>query len=238
MKVDYLCNSWQFMLQQIVYLVSKGYIYYYVGEIPLNKADRAKKIDNKIIEQYNINLSKYQRNRRKKKKYANFYYLRWKNQFIILHTDGKLEVPNVDTFYDIRTNKDSSNRLRIVIGPKLIVNVVMRGSSPTVVLDKATYKDIREDIDDLVKYRRIKFLHNYFKKLNGLPAWSGIVKQKFLLQKEVYNLAKKYSVNTKKGNIIKYPYEYGGLRKYPMWINTFRKPVNKEFKNRGIEEWL
>lgn len=238
MKVDYLCKSWQFYLQQIVYLVSKGYIYYHVGEIPVGKASKAKKIDGKIIKQYNINLSKYQRNRKKRKKFANFYYLRWKNQFIILHTDGKLEVPNVDDFYNIKTNKDSSNRLRIVIGPKLTVNVVMRGNSPTVVLDKATYKDMREDIDELVKYKRIKFLHNYFKKLNAIPAWSGIVKQKFELQREVYNLAKKYGINTKAKNVIKYPCEYGGLKRYPMWINTFRKPVNKEFKNKGIDEWL
>lgn len=225
------------MLQQIVYLVSKGYIYYHVGEIPLNKANKAKNIDTKIIEKYNIDLSKDQRRRRKQKGLANYYYLRWKNQFVILHTDGKRDAED-DKFHNIKTYKGSDERLRIAIGSKLSLDVVNRNNSITVVLDRLTYLEMKGDIDELVKYKKIKALHEYFKRLNSIPAWSGIVQQKFELQHEVYRLAKKYNLNTKSKNIIKYPYEYGGLVKYPMWINTYRKPVNRDFTNKNITEWL
>ncbi|MDK0794621.1 hypothetical protein P5E48_15625 [Clostridium perfringens] len=241
MKIYYLCKSWQFMLQQIVYLVSKGYIYYSVGEIPLNKASKARSIDKKIINKYNIDLSKDQRARRKKKKLANFYYLRWKNQFVILHTEGKLEQPPDDVFYNIKKRSKGGNKFKITIGKALIVNIVLKNEKPTVVLNKSTYKDIKVELDELVKNKQIGKLYKRFSMLNSIPAWSGIVKQKFLLQEEIFKAAKKYGLNTKKKNRIKYPCQYEGLVEYPLWINTYRKPVKKDFVNqedKEIAEWL
>lgn len=240
MKVDYLCNSWQFMLQQIIYLVSKGYTYYTTGEIPLDKASKARSIDQKIINKYNIDLSKDQRARRKKKKLANFYYLRWKNQFVILHTEGKLEQTADDVFYNIKNKSKGGDKFKITIGKKLSVNIVLVNEKVTVTLDKSTYKDIKVKLNELVKNKQIKKLYKRFSMLNSIPAWSGIVKQKFLLQEEIYKAAKKYGLNTKKRNQIKYPCEYKDLVEYPLWINTYRKPVNKKFKNEEMEitKWL
>ena len=242
MKIDYLCKSWQFMLQQIIYLVSKGYTYYSVGEIPLNKASKARSIDQKIIDKYNIDLSKHQRNRRKKKKLANFYYLRWKNQFIILHTEGKFDesVKMDDVFHNISKKSKGGNKFKINIGKELSVNIVLVNGKATVVLDKGTYKDIKIELDELVKNKQIGKLYKRFSMLNSIPAWSGIVKQKFLLQEEIYKAAKKYGLNTKKKNKIKYPCQYKGLVEYPLWVNTYRKPVNKQFMNQDkeITEWL
>ena len=240
MKVDYLCKSWQFMLQQIVYLVSKGYTYYSTGEIPLNKAHKARSIDLKIISKYNIDLSKDQRARRKKKKLANFYYLRWKNQFVILHTEGKLEQPPDDVFHNIAKKSKGENKFKINIGKELILNIVLVNGKATVVLDKSTFKDVKTELDELVKNKQIKKLYKRYSMLNSIPAWSGIVKQKFLLQEEIFKAAKKYGLNTKKKNQIKYPCEYKNLIEYPLWINTYRKPVNKEFlnKDKEITEWL
>ncbi|WP_349407192.1 hypothetical protein [Clostridium perfringens] len=242
MKIDYLCNSWQFMLQQIVYLVSKGYIYYSLGEIPLDKSNKARSIDSKIIHKYNMDLSKHQRTRRKQKKLANFYYLRWKNQFVILRTEGKLEEPVDDVFYNIKSGSKGGNKFKINIGKELSVNIVLVNGKATVVLDKGTYKDIKTELDELVKNKQIGKLYKRFSMLNSIPAWSGIVKQKFLLQEEIFKAAKKYGLNTKKKNQIKYPCQYDeGLVEYPLWINTYRKPVNKEFMNqedKEITEWL
>lgn len=242
MKIDYLCNSWQFMLQQIVYLVSKGYIYYSLGEIPLDKSNKARSIDSKIIHKYNMDLSKHQRTRRKQKKLANFYYLRWKNQFVILRTEGKLEEPVDDVFYNIKSGSKGGNKFKINIGKELSVNIVLVNGKATVVLDKGTYKDIKTELDELVKNKQIGKLYKRFSMLNSIPAWSGIVKQKFLLQEEIFKAAKKYGLNTKKKNQIKYPCQYDeGLVEYPLWINTYRKPVNKEFMNQEDKEitgWL
>ena len=228
------------MLQQIVYLVSKGYTYYSTGEIPLNKAHKARSIDLKIISKYNIDLSKDQRARRKKKKLANFYYLRWKNQFVILHTEGKLEQPPDDVFHNIAKKSKGENKFKINIGKELILNIVLVNGKATVVLDKSTFKDVKTELDELVKNKQIKKLYKRYSMLNSIPAWSGIVKQKFLLQEEIFKAAKKYGLNTKKKNQIKYPYEYKNLIEYPLWINTYRKPVNKEFlnKDKEITEWL
>ncbi|MGU8412089.1 hypothetical protein ACV3M7_13945 [Clostridium perfringens] len=242
MKVDYLCKSWQFMLQQIVYLVSKGYIYYSVGEIPLNKASKARSIDQKIIDKYNMDLSKHQRARRKQKKLTNFYYLRWKNQFVILHTKGNVDESVIidDEFFNIQEHS-KGDKFKLTIGKELIVNIVLKNGKPTVVLDKSTYKDIKTELDELVKNKQIGKLYKRFSMLNSIPAWSGIVEQKFLLQEEIYKSAKKYGLNTKKKNQIKYPYEYKDLIEYPLWINTYRKPVNKKFMNqedKEIAEWL
>lgn len=240
MKNDYLCKSWQFMLQQIVYLVSKGYTYYSVGEIPLNKASKARSIDQKIINKYNIDLSKHQRTRRKQKKLANFYYLRWKNQFVILRTEGKLEEPVDDVFLNIKKKSKGGSKFKINIGKELILNIVLVNGKATVVLDKSTFKDVKTELDELVKNKQIKKLYKRYSMLNSIPAWSGIVKQKFLLQEEIFKAAKKYGLNTKKKNQIKYPCEYKNLIEYPLWINTYRKPVNKEFlnKDKEITEWL
>ena len=242
MKVDYLCNSWQFMLQQIIYLVSKGYTYYSTGEIPINKSNKARSIDKKIIDKYNVNLSKYQRTRRKQKKLANFYYLRWKNQFVILHTKGNIDESVIidDEFYNLNDYRKGDSKFKIIVGKELIVNIVMKEGKPTVVLDKSTYKDIKTELDELVKNKQIGKLYKRFNMLNYIPAWSGIVKQKFLLQEEIFRAAKKYGLNTKKKNQIKYPYEYKDLIEYPLWINTYRKPVKKDFMNQDkeIAEWL
>ena len=228
------------MLQQIVYLVSKGYTYYSVGEIPLNKASKARSIDQKIINKYNIDLSKHQRTRRKQKKLANFYYLRWKNQFVILRTEGKLEEPVDDVFLNIKKKSKGGSKFKINIGKELILNIVLVNGKATVVLDKSTFKDVKTELDELVKNKQIKKLYKRYSMLNSIPAWSGIVKQKFLLQEEIFKAAKKYGLNTKKKNQIKYPCEYKNLIEYPLWINTYRKPVNKEFlnKDKEITEWL
>lgn len=243
MKVNYLCNSWQFMLQQIIYLVSKGYTYYSTGEIPINKSNKARSIDKKIIDKYNINLSKYQRTRRKQKKIANFYYLRWKNQFVILHTKGNVDESVIidDEFYNLNDYRKGDSKFKIIVGKELIVNIIMKEGKPTVVLDKSTYKNVKAELDELVKTKQIKKLYKRFSMLNSIPAWSGIVKQKFLLQEEIYKAAKKYGLNTKKKNQIKFPCEYKGLVEYPLWINTYRKPVKKDFVNqedKEIAEWL
>ena len=54
MKINYLCNSWQYLLQQVVYMVGRGYYNYHVGTIPTDKVAKANKIDKKIIEKYKI----------------------------------------------------------------------------------------------------------------------------------------------------------------------------------------
>lgn len=236
MKVNYLCNSWQFMLQQLVYMIGRGYYYYHVGIIPTSKGDKANKIDSKIIQKYDIDLSKYQRARRKKKKLANFYYLRWQNIFVILHTDGQLEVPNDDYFYDIRLKQCEANRLKIRVSDLLEFNLALQHKdsdkrSVTVAFSNTTFKEFKAQLEEFVQYRQVKQVNEFFKNLRNLPAWQGVIKQEYKLLEEVYKMAKKYNLNTKKINTIKYPKEYPSLDLYPLRINTYRKIYDSKYTN-------
>lgn len=236
MKLNYLCNSWQYLLQQLVYMIGRGYYYYHVGYIKTNKEDKALNIDAKIINKYNIDLSKDQRARRKKKKLANFYYLRWRNVFIILHTDGELDVEIDDSFFDIRVKQKEVNRLKIKVSEAIEFNIALQYKdsskrSVTVALSNATYKNFKAEIDDLIQHKQVNKLEDFFANLRGLPAWQGVIKQEYKLLEEVYKMAKKYGLNTKKNNRIKYPKQYPNLDLYPLRINTYRKIYDSKYIN-------
>lgn len=242
MKVDYLYNSWQFMLQQLVYMVGRGYYFYHVGKISEKKLDKAIDIDKKIINKYNINIDKYKRNRRKQKKLANFYYMRYHTTFIILHTDGRLDVELDDEFFDARIKQTEVNRLKIGASNGVSFNISLvhkerNQYKVTVSLSNETYKNFRTEIEEYIQQRQIKKLEEFFKRLRNLPAWKGIIKQEYLLLDEVYKYAKKYGLNSKKKNLIKYPKEYPDLNLYPLRINTYRKIYSSDYKsNETCEE--
>lgn len=202
----------------------------------MDKGHKAFKIDNKIISKYNIDLSKDQRYRRKKKKLANFYYLRWQHQFIILMTDGALDIELDDVFYDIRIKQKEINRLKIKVSGGLEFNVSLQckdngKKSVTVNLANNTFKLFKAEIEDYIQHKQIKQLEHFFEKLRSLPAWQGVIKQEYLLLEEVYKYAKKYNLNTKNRNLIKYPKEYPDLNLYPLRINTYRKIYDSKHIN-------
>lgn len=63
-----------------------GYYWYVTGDIPEGKPADA--IDAKLLSKYQIDVSEWERRRRKKAGLANAHYLRFKNWFIILVSDG------------------------------------------------------------------------------------------------------------------------------------------------------
>lgn len=93
-----------------MYLVSRGYFYHCVIYLPQKKTDKFLQIDQKLISKYAADKSKYQRARQKNKKIANFYYLRWENIAIIMHTLGSLDgLEYDDKFTDISLKKGKIN---------------------------------------------------------------------------------------------------------------------------------
>jgi hypothetical protein len=76
------------LIQQLaVCYVQRGYWFYVIGQIPKGKNYRL--IDRKILSQYQIEMSKFQRYRLKKKGLANVQYLRYRNTFVLLATQGE-----------------------------------------------------------------------------------------------------------------------------------------------------
>lgn len=76
----------QFIRHLRVHCIARGYRFYVTGIIPAHK-DPAK-IDQKIISQYGIDISKWARGRRKKRGLANLHYLRCGRVFILIASHG------------------------------------------------------------------------------------------------------------------------------------------------------
>lgn len=77
----------QFIRYLRVHCLARGYRFYVTGIIPMHKDPR--KTDEKIIRQYGIDVSKFTRQRRRKKGAAVLQYLRFGRSFIILATCGE-----------------------------------------------------------------------------------------------------------------------------------------------------
>src|SRR4051812_20068756 len=91
-----------FIQQLAVAYVARGYFFYVTGHIPERKA--ANRVDEKLVERYHIDLSRWARARRKRAGRANVQYLRHKDFFVLLATHGEHpffeeEGPNV---HDVR----------------------------------------------------------------------------------------------------------------------------------------
>jgi len=76
-----------FVQQLAVSYVSNGYWFYVTGRVPDHKDPAA--LDQKIIDRYGLDISKWERARRKQTGLANVQYLRYGRFFAILATHGQ-----------------------------------------------------------------------------------------------------------------------------------------------------
>lgn len=75
------------LVQQVaVSYLRHGYWYYVTGRIPTGKDPEA--VDRKILDKYQIAISERERCRRKRRGLANLQYIRYRNWFVILATEG------------------------------------------------------------------------------------------------------------------------------------------------------
>lgn len=88
MNYQYLTHSvGGFIQQAAICYVQRGYWFYVIGQIPKDK--NPLDVDQKILDQYQIGISKFQRCRRKKEGIASVQYLRYRKTFLLLATEGK-----------------------------------------------------------------------------------------------------------------------------------------------------
>src|SRR5690348_1318300 len=76
-----------FVQQLAVSYLKNGYFLYVPGEIPDGCDPRA--VDKKLVEKYNIALSKWSKLRRRTKGEAKLQYLRYARTFLLLSTVGR-----------------------------------------------------------------------------------------------------------------------------------------------------
>lgn len=75
-----------FVQQLAVAYVNHGYLYYVKGLIPPGKDVRS--VDSKLMQKYDINISKWARSRRKRLGQANVHYIRFHQFFVLIATKG------------------------------------------------------------------------------------------------------------------------------------------------------
>src|SRR5690625_3173035 len=171
----YLCSSWKGFLQQIVSQLAFGYEYYHITIYPEKKKDKWLQIDKKLIHKYQTKKSKFQRSRIKSKGFANFYFLRWENIAVILHSGGNI---SNDIVYDDKFKKLSENPMFLKISERITLKIQkskIKNKKVDVFLKKESYQNIKEQIYEVVtKTKRKENIITEFKKLNGLPSYRGI----------------------------------------------------------------
>ncbi|BCD26932.1 hypothetical protein BC30090_p405 (plasmid) [Bacillus cereus] len=220
-RFDYELASWQALLRMLAYLVSRGYYYWHITYIPEKKLHKASDIDKRLIERYGARKSKFQRARQKKKGEANFYYMRWHNVVVMLHTVGEIKFEIEDEFFDIRKQP-----LEIKISE--LVSFVLRfrpkkggSGNYTFYLSKDTYKKLKEDISHNAGLKQMNKLYGAFKRFNNFPSYYGILSQKMQLKTYLFKQAKKHGLRYNEDNfVIK--------NKINNKIKIWKEPINDE----------
>lgn len=88
-QCEYRCEATSvegFIQQLAVQYVAHGYFYFVTGHVPPKKD--AATIDRKLLERYGIERSKWSRARQKHAGRANLHYLRHRDFFVLLATEG------------------------------------------------------------------------------------------------------------------------------------------------------
>jgi len=132
-----------FVQQVAVSYLAHGYFFYVAGIIPEGKDPR--RVDEKLVERYRLDISKWTRARRKRAGLANVAYLRHCRFFVLLATHG--EHPFFDAegaaVRDVR-------RVPIKFGS---YSIGFRGGHPHVRIAAATMLDLKEQLRRLALRR-------------------------------------------------------------------------------------
>ena len=204
MKNTYLCRSWQGLIQQIIALVSKGYDEYQLLTPPGNLTEeRLSKIDKRILEVFDIDkLTRNIRYTNKKQGIPNFIYLRWNMVAIILKTKGELTE-------NIKNEKFTASAKGILIEVSEITFMKIGYAAGetgkyTCRLEKHSYNEILGDLLISLEQKRMYELRYMFSILNNLPAYKGVIEQKFEIRKTLFKTAKKHNIKLEKKHFCVY----------------------------------
>lgn len=189
MNEKYLIGDWVAFVQQIQYLVSRGYVEYCLVNYPQNKVDKFLKIDQKLIEKYNANLNKDRAYYNKKKKFCNFKFLRFQDAAIIMKTKGD---PHEKILMDDVFSSVQKEKINVRIGEKTILRIgYNEKKKATVFLHNDSYRNVKATCFQLLDSKNYHLVTSTFNNLNGLPAWGGIVQQKIKLKGQITTKMKK-----------------------------------------------
>lgn len=148
-----------FIQQLAVAYVAHGYWFYVKGWIPPSKDPEA--VDRKLIEKYGIDISKWERARRKKAGLANLHYLRHGRTFILISTHGQH-----------RFFKDEARQIRDIRRVPFKLggySVSHRNGHASVRIDQETYRRLKVYLTDLAVRRSAEHMAEEFRMLHFEP---------------------------------------------------------------------
>lgn len=122
-----------FVQQLAVQYVTKGYWFYVTGIVPKDKDPR--RIDQKLLAKYEVDISKWARSRRKAAGLANVHYLRHERFFVLLATHG-----NHRFFDEEKVRVKDCRRVPIKFASYAIS---YRGGHAHVRIERETSKDLK-----------------------------------------------------------------------------------------------
>ena len=159
----YLCESISvsgFIQQLAVAYVSKGYLYYVRGFVKGTKDPR--KVDLKIISEFEVDISKYTRYRKKAKGMANIQYLRFGRDFVILATPGTCDRFYVQEKKSIRDIKKTPIRFQNY-------SISYRGEKVHVRIADERYRELKSYLLDIALHRKTEAVEAEFRKISFEP---------------------------------------------------------------------
>lgn len=155
-----VCTSVAGFIQQLaVSYVSNGYVFYVLGYLLEGKDPR--RVDEKLIERYGVEVSKWSRARRKRAGAANIQYLRYGRLFVLLATHGEHEF--------FRAEGTRVRDIRRVPLKAFGYAVSHRRGRVQVRIEREEFKRLKGHFMELAAHRRASVLSEEFSRLQFEP---------------------------------------------------------------------
>lgn len=148
-----------FIQQLAVGYIGRGYYFYVTGQVPEGKDPR--RIDEKLVSKYGIEIGKTARARRKALGLANVQYIRFRNRFVILAT------PGAHVFFTEEASlvRDAREMPLKLFGYALS----FRNGHPHVRIAQEQYLRLKAYLVDISVHRRREWLEEQFLSLSYEP---------------------------------------------------------------------
>lgn len=171
------CNTLKEFIRNSILCISSGYTTYRIATIPQKKRYKKPQILKNIEKTYQTNLTRSQRYYAKKKGFANFKAVQYKELVLICYTNGEIkqEIDLGKGWADF--NKKS--RLRLNISDYISIDVFRdERKKLTAKMSKELLTDTKAEIKEAFKTRNGFRFHNILKKWHSLPTYRGFQLQK------------------------------------------------------------
>jgi hypothetical protein len=199
-----------FVQQLAISYIGHGYWFYVTGIIPVRKDPR--RVDEKLLEQYDAGLSRWARARRKRSALANVHYMRHGRFFVLIASRGEHRFFQDEPLHkDVR--RDPIRFGGYSIGYRLGVD---RRFHPSVRIHPEEYRKLKAYLLNIACHRSVENLRTEFRRIHFVP-YAPVCRQLLNLLRAVNRLR-----------------EGAGFEPVPVSALRLRRRVVRPFKELAI----